>query len=819
MKYITTAALTALGSLVSMSALAQDEIPAAADPVPVEAPAAEAAVTPESTAAAEPVATIPLPEAEAPPVPEAAAPAASGNRLVQEIIVTAQKREENIRDVPIAITAFTPEKLDAFGVQSAQDLERITPGLTVTNAAGFNVAYLRGVGTDAFLPGADPSVPFYLDGVALLGAQGSSDTLGRIERIEVLKGPQGTLFGRNATGGAVSIITPNPENDFFADLKLEFGKYGTRNLLGYINVPIIDSLAVSLAGFTNERDNYYTNDTGPIIDTYARGGRAKLRWEASDTLAFTLAGSYQEASNNAGLTFELTRPAPILGAALPRDPQADRHVRFDSLSGARNEATLLSFTGEWNTSWFDTKLILSDQKVDAPFVRADFDKGPLPIVNIESIKQLAKQKSAELQVLSNGDTPFAESFEWVAGLYYLESSGGFDPIAFDVLPQFLRTLLPGGNQVANAVNGALALLNLPALGNGARLFNYGVLESESYSVYAQGTLNLLDSLKLTLGLRYQEESRDLKGSRTTVPQPNGSEVVVFQDEVPTLKAEQLSPRVAFQWRPFDPLTQIYLSWSRAYKSPTYNTVNLIGSTLGPIEPVTEEQVDSYELGVKTDLFDSALRIDAAVFFTEQKDLLTGFVAVASGGVVSYDNAGDAEILGFETDFLLSPLPTLNPGLILTGALSYLDTEYTDYTEGRGYDEATGLAFGDNGTSPLEARDFTGNRIVRTPKWTYTAGFNQRIQFGTQAIELGADLSHNSGFFFLPQNSDLYARESYHIVNARISYFYEPWDLQLTVYGQNLADEVYNEVVFVDDFGRNQVLNDPRVYGLRMNWTF
>jgi len=749
--------------------------------------------------------------------PEAAASGKRTNRLLEEVVVTAQKREEDVQDVPIAITAFSNEKLDAFGIESAQDLETITPGFTVTSAAGFNVAYLRGVGTDAFLPGADPSVPFYLDGVALLGAQGSSDTLGRVERVEVLKGPQGTLFGRNATGGAINIVTPEPGEEFLGDLKLEFADYGERNAQIYVNVPLVENkLAATFTAFTNERDNYYTNDVGEVIDVYARGGRLKLRWDITDDLAIILAGSKQEAANNGGLAFELTRPAPVLGAALPKDPKADRHVSFDSMAGAETESELYSVTIDWRLSGVDVKFIGSDQELSAPFVRADFDKSALPIINIESIVQLALQKTAELQFLSNAETPFSEYFEWVAGLYYIESSGGFDPIAFDVLPSALTSLpIPLGGELSGLLNDVSSLLGLQNLGDGVRVLAYGVLDSEAYSAYMQGTLKLGDNWDLTLGARYQEEKRNLLNAKAEVAGQDGSTLTIREDKVPELRAEQMSPKIALQWRPFDDDTQIYASWARAFKSPTYNTVNLLDSP----EEVEEERVDSYELGFKSQLFDQNLTLNAALFYIEQENLLTGFVALASGGVVNYANAGNSEIRGAEFDFLLSPMPNLNPGLVLFGAASFLDSEYTEYKEGRGYDEDTGLAFGNGGTFPLPARDFKGNRIVRTPELTYTFGLNQSIPLGDGALEFGADLYYNDGFYFLPQNSDLYARESYTLYNARVSYIYDPWGVRLTVFGENITDTEYNEVVFVDDFGRNQSLNSPKVVGARVNWEF
>ncbi|NKI16071.1 TonB-dependent receptor [Spongiibacter sp. KMU-166] len=740
----------------------------------------------------------------------------SSNRLLEEVVVTAQKREEKAQDIPLAIQAFSADKLDAFGIESAQQLEKITPGLTITNAVGFNVAYLRGVGTDAFLPGADPSVPFYLDGVALLGAQGSTDTLGRVLRVEVLKGPQGTLFGRNATGGAINIITPDPGVELELDVKLEKADYDEKNVLLYASVPLADTFAVSLSYFDTGRDNYYVNEVGPIIDVYSKGGRAKARWDISEDIALTFAASIQEGSNNGGLAFENTRVAPVFAGTIKQDPKADRRVRFDTMAGAQSEAELMSLILDWRTDFADIKVIVSDQEVAAPFVRADFDKSEDPIVNIESIVQESFQKTAELQILSNADSPLSQYMEWVAGLYYIESSGGFNPIAFDIAPNILDVLgVPASQQLGGVLNLVTTSLGQQGLSDGARVLAYGVLDSEAYSAYTQATVFIGTDIDLTIGLRHQEEKRNLLNAKAEFEGEDGNNTLIREDNPPELSSTQFSPKVALQWRPMGDDNQIYASWSRAFKSPTYNTVNLIDEP----ERVDEEQVDSYELGFKSQWFDGGLTLNGALFHIVQENLLTGFVALASGGVVNYDNAGNSEISGAELDFLWTPMPEWNPGLVLFGAATYLDSEYTKYEEGRGYDEETGLAFGNGGTFPLPARDFTGNDIVRTPELTYTFGFNQSIPLGEGALELGADIYYNDGFYFLPQNSDLYARESYSLINARVSYFYDPWGLQLTVFGENVTDEVYNEVVFVDDFGRNQVLNSPRIVGARLNWTY
>ena len=225
---------------------------------------------------------------------------------------------------------------------------------------------------------------------------------------------------------------------------------------------------------------------------------------------FTVAGSYQQTSDNAGLTFENTRVAPDFAAVLPQDPKADRHVSFDSLSGARNEADLISTTVDWKLPWVDVKLIGSDQRLNAGFVQSDFDKSDLPIVNIFSVKQLSKQYTGELQFLSNNTTPFHERFKWVGGLFVIQSSGGFDPIAFDVFANGLSTLGgAGGTAIQNVLDSLLAGTG-QNLTNGVRLLNYGVLKSLAYSAYLQGTLTIIDSLELTLGMRLQHEDRDLE---------------------------------------------------------------------------------------------------------------------------------------------------------------------------------------------------------------------------------------------------------------------------------------------------------------------
>ncbi|HKY90562.1 MAG TPA: TonB-dependent receptor [Nevskiaceae bacterium] len=797
-------------ALVATNAVAQEAAPA--EPVPVDTVAADAPA--------------PVPAAEAP-----AESTATANRLVEEIVVTAQKREERLQDVPISIQAFSEAKLDVLGIQSVQDVQRATPGFTVTNSAGFNITFLRGVGSDAFLPGVDSSVPFYLDGVPLLAIQGTADTLGRIERVEVLKGPQGTLFGRNATGGTISIVTPTPKNEFFGDVKMEYGNERTKNVVGFVNVPVMDGLAFNVSGFNNQRDNLITNEsTGHMVEVYSRGGRVKGLWSIGDDFSLGASGNYQRTSGNCTLDFQNVRPAPVLQPVLgPGDPEFDRTLTLDGDFGCRNEAWIGSGEARYHADAFDTKLIYAKQRVKALRIDGPFDGVDRPIADAHGAgkfgsKQDVVQTTVELQFLSNDDSGYAEHLEWVAGFFYLESLGGFNPIVFNVAPEVLN-LIPGiGPALIDPLNAVLAQANLPPIfGEEAlQLANYGLIDSQSYSVYAQPTWHMTETVDLTAGLRYQHEVRELKNSHTSYLLDDGSEVVLPlpQGGQEKLEPEQVSARAALQWRPFGPDNQFYASWARGWKNPTYNTVNVLGNLFGTMVALKAERVDTTEVGFKSRLFDDALQLNAAGFWTKQKDPLSANVSIPSGGIANFTNAQHARIKGFDGDFLAIPMPQWNPGLVLTGGFSYIDAIYDEFTNGRGYDDATGLGFG-NGGANLPARDLSGYRIPRVPKWSYQGGFNQRLNLdGNHALELGADAFYSSKIYFLPQNSELSKRDAMTIYNARVTWLYNPWGMEVTAYCNNITDELYVNSAFVTDFGTSLMANeDPRLYGLRVKLSF
>lgn len=738
------------------------------------------------------------------------------NRLIEEIVVTARKREESIQDVPLSISAFSADKLDAVGIESAEQLDKVTPGLVFSSSLGFNVVFLRGIGTDAYLPAADPSVPIYIDDIAVLPTQGSVNTLGNIERVEVLKGPQGTLFGRNSLGGAIRIVTKTPDDSgFFGDAKVDFGNYGRQNVSAFVNVPIAEGLAASVSGYSQEEDPYYqhTSDPGKIFNVYSRGGRASVYWKASDNVDLRLTGSAQKSSTIAGLVLEGTRPAAIVCAVCAADEGPDFRSPINVPGGSITKNYLISGQLGWKLPWADSKLILSDQHLEIPYASTDLDGTSTPLVTAYTDSEYGDQRTAEFRLESNQNTPFSDQLTWVAGAFYLKSAGGYHPVQFSIAENLI-TAIPGADSFNDQVFDLLESAGIN-LGTGATLFSTGIIKTESISGYGQANYTFLDDYVLTAGLRYDTEKRSLNDSKLEAQNPvGGNKILILPFSVPELNTDRWSPRVSLQWN-FAEASQIYTSYAIGYLSPTYNSVNFF--TVPDL--VKQERDDAYELGVKTSLFSGALTFDGSIFYTKRQDIISAYTTIASGVAVRFYNAGSGIVKGAEFNIQAQPLPDINPGLAILVAGTFLDTKYTDLPNGRGYDEATGLGFGP-GSLTGPARDFTGNSIVNSPTFSGTATIAQTVSVGSNSsIELAFDTYYSSGFYFTPQNSKAAEQTDYALYNARTTYNYDPLNIQVSAYVENLTNRKHLSSVFQFDTSSAYQLANPRMYGLRLKWSF
>jgi iron complex outermembrane recepter protein len=589
-----------------------------------------------------------------------------------------------------------------------------------------------------------------------------------------------------------------------------------------------------MSGYIEQHTPFSENVTGPTMSNYSRGGRLKLVWHATDNLSFNLSGSYGEQSGNDGYGMGLARVAPDLSAIIPQDNYGNYKYGSDIAAGAVNYSQLYTAGADWKLPWVELKAITSDQKLDSPYQAFDYDGSPLPLISFNSFDEFFHQGSAELQILSTDGTPLSKYVTWVAGAYYLEANGGFPNLNLQVAQGQpvggLLSAIPGLDPLLIKVNsllGGLGLPPIPLLTGPVTLVSGGLLSTRSFSGYLQTTTHLQEifglsqPLNLILGGRLDKESRGLSDNRLAIENPLSTvpqQITLLTFSVPNVSALQVPIKAEVQWFPADG-TQIYTSFSRGFTAPTYSTVNFTGAP----NSVQGSKVNSYEVGLKTQLLDGGLTLNTAAFMTDEREVITGFASITSGGIIEYDNVPRARIRGVEGDFTLQPTPNLDPGLVILGSASYLHAKYTNYPDGRGYDPNTGLSFGPNNPIPIlgAPRNFAGHDIDRVPNFTYNLGVNQSIPLNDNSrFEIDVATNYSTGYYYDPQNAPQYAQNSaFQLVDASVSYFYKPWGLEVTGYGTNLTREFYDTSTFVLDTGEFREPNAPRIFGLRTKYTF
>lgn len=760
------------------------------------------------------------PQAEVAPGPEVStAPEAakaetasqpSGSRVMEEIVVTAQKREENQRDVPVSVTAFSGAKLEALGIDNVQDLPQMTPGLQVDNLVGYSIIFMRGVGSDIFLPSADSSVATYIDGIYTPFAHSLAQDFGKIKRIEVLKGPQGTIYGRNSTGGAINTVTAAPEREFSGNIGVEGGDFNARKIKAYLTGPITESVQFGFSFFDSYSDSYYKRPDDSVyrdfIPDRANGAQLKVNWDITDDLGLTLTGLM---TRNTGSTQQILSSLdvrPTFAAILTeRDKAWEADPNSEPYGRAENDMVY----GElrWASPWgFDSKLLASHQAVVTDF-NVDFDGDSADLVTFNPKNQGALYTTGEVQILSNDETWLADRLKLIGGYYFFKQRrAGFRHIelhvAQDTTGGITGPLLDGYRTLAGAA-GFDPLLPLPV---GVDVYFNGLAAADADAFFLQGTYTFFERLGLTLGGRYQKETKFLVQSELGAINGDGTLTPPLPPSpyAPrNTKTTNFSPKVTLDFK-FPDDTLVFATWQKGFKSGTYQIANIVSDP----EYVLPEKVTTYELGLKGLLFDGSFQYAFGAFKNTIKDVQVSIISLQNGGAISFENAGEAQIKGVDGDVLMQPLPNLLPGLVLTASGAYLDGEYTDYQNGSGFNDLGVLT---------KDYDHTGNKSVRTPKFSYNLGVTYTFDLASGVVETGVSYYDNDGYFFDPQNVS--EQPSYSVVNARLSYLYNPWDVRLTVYGSNLENSEYFLTRFPVDFNDSGNYAPPRTIGARLEWNF
>ncbi len=695
---------------------------------------------------------------------------------LQEVVVTAQRRTERLQDVPIATTVIGGESLVASRISEANDLPALVPNLRVSgNFAAVPKVTLRGIGTNDFVPSLNPGVGTYIDDVYIGLAIGQNFQLFDIDRVEVLRGPQGTLYGKNTNGGAIKYVTRKPESSGSNNyVSATYGNYGRREVETAFNVPLGEDLTARFSGVLRDQDGYLgnpvTSKEGMFLD--ASAFRGQLRYNPSDSVDVLLQAFYGVSEGDSGAR-RLEGPLPggtdILGNTSPGFRQTSRNVAaFDEItqSGVNLIASVDTPFGELNSisSWLE----VTRDNLD------DGDNGPGSLVEIKYDTD-AWAGSQELRLSGeSGPVRWSVGGQYVHEEFDSEFYLEFFHCTLDPQPCVLNPngvpLPPGYITFTTFPNtpgfAALGIVGLPI----ANTIDYPWKQTnDSVAIFGDATWSLTDKINLTGGLRYSDETREFSGESiifvTAAPSVRGGLFPRGFDFLTVEKSwDNLSGRLVLDYKPNDQQLY-YLSYSRGFKSGNFNSAAFSNLT-AVSTPVDPEFVDSYEAGAKTQWFDRRLQANVAVFFMDYKDLQ---VAVFRDATQILSNAATAEIKGAEIEIAAAPVRGLN----IRASGGYLDATYKEFIF-----RATPLI------------DLSGNRLVNAPKWTGSLSADYLTPVSDEVdLSFGADLRYQSKVYFNPFNDEVISQDGYSILNLRAGLAWPDEGVSLDLFVTNATDEV------------------------------
>jgi outer membrane receptor protein involved in Fe transport len=685
-----------------------------------------------------------------------------------EIIVTAQRRSENLQKVPIAVAVTTAAQIKSLGLSTVRDLKMAMPGVEVQQNAGFAIPVIRGVGSKVVAAGFEPPVAFYVDGVYYAAPSASLSSFNNVERIEVLKGPQGTLFGRNATGGLIQIVTPDPKSRFEGNGDLSYGNFETVTGHLYVTGPISSSIAADLAVSGATQGHGWGENLQTGNDTYRdkRDISIRSKWlfniSASTTLRLTGDYNDRDGSMNAlRLTPGTTAPPPFgpsYGGS-PWDTDTDTDFYVKNKSGGIS-AKLDSTIGDLRLS-----SITAYRRSDNVF-QADFDytatRGRSLNVDIQD-----RQFSQELQLASSPSS----RLKWTIGAFYFD--------ARSELQDFNLGLF--GPSVINAPPSPIVQLR-------ANATEY----THSYAAFGQATYPLTDWLNFTGGLRYTIEKHPFTGTNYAVRQDGSITVTVPRFDT-SVTARRLTWRFALDANVSRDVL-LYASYNRGFKSGGFNTTAI---TLPAFRP---ETLDAYEVGAKTQMFDRKVRLNGAAFFYDYKDMQVNQAVL--GGVGIY-NGGRAHIYGLDLDLTAQVTRNLDVGV----AYEYLHGRYEKFDNAQ-----IAVPNPPNGYL-ITVGDVAGNTTILSPKSTISAHATYAVPIGSDRLSFTGVVHYNSGYYDEPDN--LVKEKRYALINASVRYdIGDRWWVKL--WGDNLTDHAVSSFTAIQTFGNSGALRSsydaPRTYG-------
>lgn len=752
---------------------------------------------------------------------------------VESVVVTARRTEENLQSTPVAVSATSGESLERAQITRVDQLQNIAPGLVIQPAVaqpGSAAFSLRGQSSPDGLIAVDQSVGVYVDGVYVARSSGALFNFVDVERVEVLRGPQGTLFGRNTTGGAVNLVTKLPTGDFEGSVRLQYGNFNTWDTTGVLNIPLKgDEIAIRGVFQHTQHDGYgynaaFSEDVGSDETDFVR---LSLRIAPADSpVSVLLQGDYTDRRTGGELIglksytptgtngfLVATCSGPGAAAACPyRGPAGDSLANYAVDSGG---------TGDFYTVYNSMPGIYGDAQTGGASLTIDWALGE----NL-AFKSITAYRSIETASLSDNDgTPylftggrtrdngnFISQSQWSQEL---QLSGK----AMDGRFQFIGGLFAFSESGRDLSKSYSVFPLSTALG-----YNDADVENESVAAYGQITFNLTDTVRLTGGLRYTEDSRWMR-RHNRAETPGGSGVFTCSMAAATLdpgagcqatnssEYNYLSYTFSVDWQASDNMF-FYLKTSRANKSGGFNTRATTG---GPAVGFDPEEVTDYEAGAKLDMFDRRARLNIAYFYSDYQNVQRNVPVVVPGSVLlssGIQNAASATIQGLEVEFTARPVSALR----LSAAATFLDPEYTEFTIPK-----TGGGVIDVSRTPFSY----------APKRAYTLSGDYTLPVSSGDVNFHLDYAWRSDVWtvgplvgtglFGFTNRDTNLIPAYGILNGKVTWTLNDGRFDISIFGRNLTDEeYYQRLLALQDtaLGITAYLpGDPRTYGVGFNYRF
>ncbi|MCB1685263.1 MAG: TonB-dependent receptor [Pseudomonadales bacterium] len=694
-----------------------------------------------------------------------AAAAEEQGRVIEEVLVTAEKRTASVQETSIAVTAYSHEELELRGIDEIEDLQFSAPNLVISHNSQSPVtyAYIRGIGSDQLVAGFDPGVAYHVDGVYIGQPSSMPVDLWDMERIEVLRGPQGTLYGRNTTGGTINVITKGPTDELDGTFDVTAGNYDRLRLRGAVGGPIIgDRVSGRLSFISDSADGYqdnYIGDDSDAIDHWAL--RGKLRFDITEDLSLLLTAQRFENEGNQSQKrrepFEAVELAPgfvvnIFDGAIP-NPSDPREVAKDHEEKLDLDNDFYSARVEWNLG--NVTLVSTTAYLTNDWYQStDIDMSS-NAVQFQEWEMETNQFTQELQLISSSEGPL----QWILGAFWFDEDLETDYFFQD-------------SSVA-----------------GFNFFNGGDLDTKSWAVYGQASWDMRDSgvpLRIVGGLRYTEDEKKI------------DEYQIIPEFLLDLSGDmdntwdETTGKLGIDWFLSDDI-MAYASYSHGYKGGGYS--------VGQFDEFDPETVDNFEVGLKTLLADGKAQVNVAAFYNDYQDLQVNYLL---GTLYLTYNAAEATIQGIEIESTL----LVTDQFMIGANFTWLDAEFDEYIFDPGPPEI----------------DLAGDRLNRAPE--YTVALTAQYDFSIEGIgnfSARADYYWQDDMYLRLQNTPRHEADAFDTVDLRLVWtsLDEHWTID--AFMKNAGNEDNQRSLTVNDglsSGTASFVSyyPPKTYGVRFGYS-